>query len=165
MRHFEVEDKFDYCLYLIVDQIRNILTLTMHVACSILKLRHFQEAKFYAMFWVELQSIENPNLLINQWEIHPNNASKVQILNLMVYDSQIIQMNVNIYDKFGPFHTFVSITKIKIPFKLPHLFTLGHILVYWYKVTTKSVFFSFQSLTFLGYVISQFPFFPLSLVE
>ena len=45
------------------------------------------------------------------------------------YGSKIIQMNLYNFDKFGPFHTFLSITNFNIPLKVPHLLALGHIFV------------------------------------
>ena len=47
------------------------------------------------------------------------------VVNLIVYGSKIIQMIVYNLDKFGPFHTFVSITKFNIPLTVPHLLALG----------------------------------------
>ena len=48
-------------------------------------------------------------------------------MNLIIYGStMIIQMNLYNFDKFGPFHTFLSITKFNIPLKVPHLLALGH---------------------------------------
>ena len=47
--------------------------------------------------------------------------------------SKIIQINVDNFDKFGPFHTFLTITKLDTPHKVPHLLALGHI---WWPLCT-----------------------------
>ena len=47
-------------------------------------------------------------------------------MDLIVYDSKIFQMIFYNFDKFGPLHIFLSITKFNIPLKVPHLLVLGH---------------------------------------
>ena len=53
----------------------------------------------------------------------------ILVVNLLVYGSKIIQMNFHNFDKFGPFQTFLTLTKLNIPLKVPHLLTLGHIYI------------------------------------
>ena len=50
----------------------------------------------------------------------------ILVVNFIVYGSKIIQMNSYNFDKFGPFHTFVTINQLDIPLKVPHLLALGH---------------------------------------
>ena len=56
----------------------------------------------------ELRSIENQNCMR-------------LFVKLILYGSKIIQMNFYNFEKFGPFHTFLPISKINIPLKVPHL--------------------------------------------
>ena len=84
--------------------------------------------------------MENPNLLINLWKIHPNNCIKSTIqlykciklvVNLIVYCSKIIKINLDNFDKFGPLHTFLYITKLNIPLKVPPFTRVSHIWWTW----------------------------------
>ena len=48
------------------------------------------------------------------------------IMNLIMYGSKIIQMIFYNFEKCGQFHTFLTITKLDIPLKVPNLLALGH---------------------------------------
>ena len=49
------------------------------------------------------------------------------VVNLIVYVSKIIKMNFYNFYKCWSVDTFLSITKIDVPLKVPHLLALGHI--------------------------------------
>ena len=52
---------------------------------------------------------------------------EILVVNLIDKRSKIFQMNFHNFYKFGPFHTFLTITEFNIPLKVPHLLALGHI--------------------------------------